>query len=271
MYILTRDGSGHAIATDRDRPGYMRWIRRSSCHTCVDHQIDYLKDRCRPDPKCACMLMSERLSRRSSLLLGGLARVATAQGSPSSRSTLRVLTYSTRDVIDRRISVPAQHSLVRLSKDPGPSADAVGMLAEIKAGRLAGIYCVNWEKPAQRAIRFGQTWWTAIPPGEDAVLMLDPDNPSGGQPLIAFRRELDPRRKEGCGYLPNEQSFPPSPGRLDSALLKAWSAYRFWLTGNLVPCSQRAGVPAQNVMPPEFCQATGQASLPSCPSPPTGS
>jgi len=50
-----------------------------------------------------------------------------------------VLTYSTRDVIDKRISVPAQHSVVRLSKNPATSADAVGMLEEVKAGRLAGI------------------------------------------------------------------------------------------------------------------------------------
>jgi peptidoglycan hydrolase-like protein with peptidoglycan-binding domain len=100
--------------------------------------------------------------------------------------------------------------------------------------------------------------------------MLDPDSPLGGQPLIAFRRELDPR-KEGCGRLPNEKPFPASPARLDSALLKAWSAYGLWRAGDLVPCGRRPGMPAQNVMPPGFCQATGPASLPPCPSPPTGS
>src|SRR5215216_5666940 len=70
-------------------------------------------------------------------------------------ATPRVLTYSTKDVIDNRISIPAQHSLVRLSKNPATSADAVGMLQEIKAARLAGIYCVNWKTPAQRALRLG--------------------------------------------------------------------------------------------------------------------
>src|SRR5262249_40478805 len=74
--------------------------------------------------------------------------------SPSPPSaTPRVLTYSTRDVIDNRISVPAQHSLVRLSKNPATSADAVGMLSAVKAARLAGIFCVNWKTPAQRALR----------------------------------------------------------------------------------------------------------------------
>lgn len=47
----------------------------------------------------------------------------------------RVLTYSTKDVIDKRISIPAQHSLVRLSKNPATSADAVALLAEVKANR----------------------------------------------------------------------------------------------------------------------------------------
>jgi Domain of unknown function (DUF4347) len=148
----------------------------------------------------------------------------------------RTLTYTTRDVIDRRISVPAQHSLVRLSKNPATSADAIALLAEVKAGRLGGIFCVNWQKPAQRAIRLGKSWWTAIPRGEDAVLMLDPDNPLGGQPLIAFRRELDPRPKQGCGRLKDEKLFPPSPLRLDAALRKAWTSYQLLRTGQLIQC-----------------------------------
>jgi hypothetical protein len=143
---------------------------------------------------------------------------------------------------------------MRLSKDPASSADAVGMLEEVKAGRLAGIYCVNWQKAALRAQRFGKSWWTVIPPGEEAILMLDPDNPSGGQPLIAFRRELDPRDKDGCGKLKTDKTLTPYPARLDAALLKAWASYRLWQTGQVAPCSQRPGVPARNVMPPGFCQ-----------------
>jgi len=62
-----------------------------------------------------------------------------------SRLQPRVLTYP--EVIDKRISIPAQHSLVRLSKNSTSSAAAVavGRLEEVKAGRLAGIFFVNWE------------------------------------------------------------------------------------------------------------------------------
>ena len=77
-------------------------------------------------------------------LLGGSA---TASPAPDS-VTPRVLTYTTNDAIDERISIPAQHSLVRLSKNPATSADAVGMRNTINENRLAGIYCVNWGEVA---------------------------------------------------------------------------------------------------------------------------
>jgi hypothetical protein len=145
----------------------------------------------------------------------------------------RVLAYTSKDVVDNRISVPAQHSLVRLSKAPLTSADAVGMLEEIKSGRLGGIYCVNWQKPAQRSLRWGQSWWTIIPKGEHAILMLDPGNPTRGQPLIAFRRTLHP----DCGLLSGEARYAPLPDRLDQALLKAWSQYRMWQAANSPVCT----------------------------------
>ena len=166
--------------------------------------------------------------------LGGLP-------SPGSPLSPRVLTYTTKDVIDKRISVPAQHSLLRLSKNPTTNADAVGMLEEVKAARLAGIYCVNWKIAAERALRFGKSWWTIIPQNEDAILMLDPDNIPGGRPLIAFRRELDPRPRVGCGLLPNEKPLPHSPGRLDKALMKVWGSYKLWrrshLPGGVIQCT----------------------------------
>ncbi len=145
-----------------------------------------------------------------------------------SSSKPRVLTYSQKDVIDKRISVPAQHALVRLSKNPAKSADAVGLLEEVKTGRLAGIYCVNWEAAAKRAERLAKTWWTVIPPGDDVVLMPDPDQPTTGAPLIAFRRELDTQPAKGCGRLPRDRGTKTFPGRLDAALAKAWQQYLNW-------------------------------------------
>jgi hypothetical protein len=165
--------------------------------------------------------------------------------------TPRLLAYSQADVIDPRISVPAQHALVRLSKNPVTSADAVGMVEEVKAGRLGGIFCVNWKTPAQRAVRFGKSWWTIIPPSEDAVLMLDPDGPPGAPPLIAIRRELDP----DCGLRKDEKRFPASPGKLDAALMSAWAAYRLWRSGELRPCGPDGPIGTiPNVVPTSLCR-----------------
>ncbi len=94
------------------------------------------------------------------------------------------------------------------------------MVDAVKSGQLAGIYCVNWQKhAAKRAERLGKTWWTAIPKGEDAVLMLDPDDLANGPPLIAFRREFGPSGP-GCGRLKNDTVVTASPGRLDAALIR---------------------------------------------------
>jgi pimeloyl-ACP methyl ester carboxylesterase len=145
----------------------------------------------------------------------------------------RVLTYTKKDVIDTRISLPAQHSLVRLSKNPATSSDAVEMLEAVKMGILAGISCVNWEKAALRAKKLGQAWWTVIPPGEDAALLLDPANLMAGAPLLVFRRELDP----DCGLLQGEKRFPASPQRLDAALLKSWEKFKLAQAGGLTQCT----------------------------------
>lgn len=184
---------------------------------------------------------------------GELLEAAAESGSAAPR----VLTYSSRDVIDQRISVPAQHSLVRLSKNPATSADAVGLLAEVKTGRLAGIYCVNWLPAAQRALKLGASWGTVIPRGEDAMLLFDPGDVTSGSPLIAYRRELDP----GCGLLRGERKFPASPARLDAALLKAWATYRQHQGGQLPACeppgSGRSNV--TNQVPQQLCLPTGGA------------
>ena len=199
---------------------------------------------------------------------------------PVSSASPRVLTYTQKDVIDNRISIPAQHSLVRLSKNPATSADAVELLEEVKAGRLAGIYCANWRVPAQRAVKLGKSWWTVIPVGEDAVLLLDPANPTDGGPLIAYRRELDPN----CGLLEGEKKFNASPLRLDAAVLKAGASYRLWNTGRQpgqsAKCTFSPGDrttaeleflgpggarPLGNVIPALFCQIGRQPAVPASP------
>src|SRR6266542_624132 len=209
-----------------------RWLRNGSTIIVLP----------RTNPFAADEKASYELSGGSFPRLRGLKLTPSAAALPlrgpeasSALNTPRVLTYTTKDVIDNRISIPAQHSLVRLSKNPATSVDAVGMLEEVKAGRLAGIFCVNWQNAAQRAIRLGKSWWTVIPRGEDAVLLLDPDDLMGGPPMVAFRRELDP----DCGLIGREEKSAPSPARLDAALRKAWLSFRLLRSGKLAHCDRR--------------------------------
>ena len=124
----------------------------------------------------------------------------------------RVLTYSPRDVIERRISVPAQHALVRLSKNPATRVQAISMLGEVKAGRIAGIYKADERPPAQRAQSLHKSlgWGSLIPKGEPIALNLDPQNLFRGQPIIVFHPSLAPVAKGAA---------------LDSALIRGWQAY----------------------------------------------
>ena len=263
----------HKTGFEKDRPSLLlnggrqfqfgRWFRRGSTITVLPKSNALAAEQ-----QASYELSGGGIPRLSGLKLtpGAALRVRGSRlDAASTRTTSRVLTYTSKDVIDDRISIPAQHSLVRLSKNSATNADAVGMLEEVKAGRLAGIFCVNWQRAAQRALRLGKSWWTAIPKGEDAVLLLDPDDLMGGAPIIAFRRDLDP----ACGLLQGEKRFDPDPLRLDRALRQVWSTYQLLRTGTLSRCPAQPGVilaeapslesSLANVVPPILCQVTGGA------------
>jgi len=245
----------HKTGFEKDRPSLLlnggrqfqfgRWFRRGSTITVLPKSNALAAEQ-----QASYELSGGGIPRLSGLKLtpGAALRVRGSRlDAASTRTTSRVLTYTSKDVIDDRISIPAQHSLVRLSKNSATNADAVGMLEEVKAGRLAGIFCVNWQRAAQRALRLGKSWWTAIPKGEDAVLLLDPDDLMGGAPIIAFRRDLDP----ACGLLQGEKRFDPDPLRLDRALRRTWSTYTLFRNRSLVRCPTaflRDGVIAAEVI-----------------------
>lgn len=142
--------------------------------------------------------------------------------------------------IDPRIDVHAQYALVRMSKgDAGARADAHGMLAAVKGGRL-GIYKEDQQVPALRAKPLGG-WWKVIPKGEDAAVFLDPARPAAELPLIVFR-----------------DGVRSNPARLDPALRKAWATFgglgrcRIAGTAPQAEAMGMATVPA-NLVPPMVC------------------
>jgi hypothetical protein len=155
-------------------------------------------------------------------------------------------------VIDARIDVHAQYALLRMAKgEPGARADAAGLLAAVKSGRLAGLYKEDQQVPALRARALGKGWWQLIPPGEDAAVVLDPASPTGGAPLIAFR-----------------DGIRSNSARLDPALRRAWASFRRLGTPGVTRCptpaggggmmaevssALRAGPVIANIVPRLFC------------------
>lgn len=177
---------------------------------------------------------------------GGIVLYPRTVGLQGELDELAVAVPSRRDLIDPRVDFHAQQALHRMfSGDASARADAGGMFAAIKGGRLAGIYIVNQQVPALRAKRMNLGWWQVIPADQDAVLLLDPAAAQSGPPLIVFR-----------------DAVKLDPPRLDAALRKAWTVFRFILTGQASRCLPSGGMVSaetashaqlRNVMPPIFC------------------
>ncbi len=114
--------------------------------------------------------------------------------------------WTTEDILDERIDVDAQYSLMRMlnGEELATAVDASSMLAAIKEGELDGIYQADRGVPAQRARARGGNWWEIVPRGFDAVCY-----PGNGdeEPILVYR--------VGVGTV---------QGRLDPALRGAWTS-----------------------------------------------
>ncbi|MGB7292646.1 MAG: S8 family serine peptidase [Thermodesulfobacteriota bacterium] len=160
-----------------------------------------------------------------------------------------------QDVIDERIDVIAQRSILRLNKgEPAARQDAARLLAGVKAGQLAGIFGENLLAAAKLAKKLGTVRWELVPKGEDAALILDPGAPTVAPPTIIFRvKEKKP---------PGKKVWPMPPERMDPALQKASRTFELWQRGQLVPCaSNPSATPVPNLVPASFCHLTARDLL----------
>lgn len=116
--------------------------------------------------------------------------------------------WTTQDVIDNRISVDAQYSLIRMcrSQDNAKRADVTSMLSAILDDKtLAGIYQVNHQPPAMRAKALGMGWWNLIPKGKDSTCVKGMGGSGKSAPMIVYRKNIGPYKE-----------------RVDQALKSAW-------------------------------------------------
>jgi hypothetical protein len=100
--------------------------------------------------------------------------------------------YTQCDFLDDNISTEAQRALYSLYKRDGDSRnDALRMLGAVKSGQMQGVYKEDEQRPALIAARHGGSWWTAVPPGQGAVVSaVEPP------PFAVFRNAVASDREQ---------------------------------------------------------------------------
>lgn len=131
------------------------------------------------------------------------------------------------DVNVAGIEQPARDSLLRLGAAPRTKKAAVELLDHVKAGRMDGIRCLRSTTAMARVKRLGYDPAEAIRAGEDAVVLLDPNDLRAGKPMIALRHELDPRCASAAASPPTGAAI----AKIDAALLKALASFNVWREG----------------------------------------
>lgn len=92
--------------------------------------------------------------------------------------------WTASDLIDSRLTVYAQRSLLRLLKGSLVEQKvAADLITSVKTGDMEGVYVVNQVKPVQRAREIGTYWWQLIPKGVSIICMVEPKDRA---PLLAF-------------------------------------------------------------------------------------
>jgi hypothetical protein len=125
---------------------------------------------------------------------------------PNGEGTASPQLVTSKDVMDERIDVQAQYSLLRMLKTGDEdAADASAMVSAVKAQLLAGIYQQDQQKPALRAQKVGKGWWQLFDGQPDERLAFCWKEPAESAPMIVMRKGVK-----------------SSPGGLDPALRQAW-------------------------------------------------
>jgi len=150
--------------------------------------------------------------------LGGVPSLAVG-GDPA------IEPFTEMELIDERIDLNAQRSLLRISKT-NRVVEAKLMFKAVKSGVLGGIYKADTQIPALRAVRMGTLWFNLIEKGRDSRCLKVPQ---GEKPIIVFRKSLvEPQTKaiamdaallsgfSACGF---KATVPPQPGNQQGGFL----------------------------------------------------
>jgi hypothetical protein len=163
-----------------------------------------------------------------------------AEAGPDAPATAPDPELTERRLIDQRIDVGAQRSLMRMFRGSQEQREIAVEIADAVqvTGELAGVFGDDLGASAQLASRLGTVRWELVPDGQDAVVVREPDR----QPTMVFR--------EGARS---------SPARIDPALQSAWDEH----TGGGGPLTCELGDPEEALAATgETISAQGRAGSP---------
>ncbi len=115
----------------------------------------------------------------------------------------KACTIKTSDIINKKVDIGAQYSLMRkMSGDLYSRVEASSMLKAIEDGRLAGIFLPPRKAVSDRGKRMSppKGYWQMIPKGKASTCLKQP---AGEPPMILYRTNQ-------------------TPGQIDAALTSAW-------------------------------------------------
>lgn len=116
---------------------------------------------------------------------GGKSQAAPTQGS---------CTVKTSEIINTKVSIGAQYSLMRkMGGDLRSRLDASSMLKAIEDGRLAGIFLPPIKAVSDRGKRMSpqKGYWDLIPKGKNSMCLK---KPTGEAPMILYRTKMTPQQ-----------------------------------------------------------------------------
>jgi hypothetical protein len=157
-------------------------------------------------PYLACVFQQDKSAYAACIKVSGICqtcgcRRGTAPPKKPPKTTACV--WRTSDIIDARIDVSAQESLMRMMNRGGADRrDASAMIGAAKSGEIEGIFRPGLKVTVDRGQRMSppRPYWELLD-GQPSACLLEP---SGDPPMIVYRDKM-------------------SPGQTDQALRDAWS------------------------------------------------
>jgi hypothetical protein len=148
--------------------------------------------------------------------------VAWLGGQGVALATVEPCIWKTTDIMDHRIDIGAQRSLMRqMSEGPPESREASAMIGAVKEGTLAGILLPPRQAVAERAQRLEPPKnYGDLLSGRNSICLREP---AGEPPMIVYRQNLEPEQIDEALHTAWAECDLPTPEPPCLYVVDAWA------------------------------------------------